>query len=101
MRGICEGVEHQLWTGDSHPACRGICTLRSSKPIPQCTAVRAAGGVVLREESEVQACWAGYFEWLYHAGPPAVEMNVRVLLSLLLILQLTVIHLCLWKHRLQ
>ena len=55
----------------------------------------------MTEESEVKARWAGYFEWLYHAGPPAVEMNVRVLLSLLLILQLTVIHLCLWKHRLQ
>ena len=32
VRGICEGVEHHLWTGDSRPADRGIHALRSSKP---------------------------------------------------------------------
>ena len=31
---ICEGVEHHLWSSDSHPAYKGICTFRSSKPIP-------------------------------------------------------------------
>ena len=62
VRGICEGVEHHLWSRDSRPAYRGICSLRSSKPIPQCTAVRAEGGRLLTEESEVKARWAGYFE---------------------------------------
>ena len=55
VRGICEGVEHHLWTGDSRPAYRGIHALRSSKPIPRCTAVRAEGGRLLTEESEVKA----------------------------------------------
>ena len=31
VRGICEGVLHQLWLSDSRPAYRGIRTLRSSK----------------------------------------------------------------------
>ena len=31
----------------------------------------------MREESEVKARWAGYFEWLYLADPPAVELDVR------------------------
>ena len=47
-----------LWSGDSHPAFRGICALCSSLPIPQCTAVRAEGGGLLIEESEVKARWA-------------------------------------------
>ena len=55
VRGICEGVEHHLWSSDSHPAYRGIRTLRSSKPIPRCTAVRVEGGGLLPEESEVKA----------------------------------------------
>ena len=77
MRGICEGVEHHVWSSDSHPAYRGTCALRSSKPIPRCTAVRAEGGGLLTEESEVKARWAGYFERLYQADPPAVELDVR------------------------
>ena len=77
MRGICEGVEHHLWTGDSRPTYRGIRALRSSKPIPRCPAVRAEGGRLLTEESEVKARWAGYFERLYQANPPAVELDVR------------------------
>ena len=28
-------------------------------------------------EREVKACWASYFEWLYQADPPAVEMDAR------------------------
>ena len=56
VRGICEGVEHHLWSSDSRPAYRGICALSSSKPIPRCTAVRAEGGGLLAEESEVKAC---------------------------------------------
>ena len=78
MRGICEGVEHHLWSSDSHPVYRGIHTLRSSKPIQSgCTAVRAEGGGLLTEESKVKARWAGYFERLYQAVPSAVELDVR------------------------
>jgi len=77
VRGICEGVEHHLWSSDSHPAYRGIRTLRSSKPIPRCTAVRVEGGRLLTEESRVKACWTGYFERLYQADLPAAELDVR------------------------
>ena len=77
VRGICEGEEHHLWSSDSRPAYRGICALRSFKPIPRCTAVRVEGGGLLTEESEVKARWGGYFEWLYQADPPAVELDVR------------------------
>ena len=77
MRGICEGVEHHLWSSDSRPAFRGIRALRSSRPVPRCTAVGAEGGGLLTEESEVKARWAGYFEWLYQADPPAVKLDVR------------------------
>ena len=72
-----EGVEHHLWSSDSRPAYRVICALRSSKPIPRCTAVRAEGGRLLTEESEVKAHWASYFEQLYQTDPPAVELDVR------------------------
>ena len=51
--------------------------MRSSKPIPQCTAVRVEGGGLLTEETEVKGSWAGYFERLYHADLPAVEWDVR------------------------
>ena len=65
---MCEeslrGVEHHLWSSDSHPAYKGIYALHSSKPIPRCTAVRAEGGRLLTEEIEVKARWAGYFERL-------------------------------------
>ena len=77
MRGICEGLEHHMWSSDSWPAYRGICTLHSSKPSPRCTTVRAEGGGLLTEESVVKARWGGYFERLYQADPPAVEFNVR------------------------
>ena len=77
MRGICEGAEHHLWSSDSRPAYRGIRTLQSSKPIPLCSAVRVKGGGLLTEESEVKAHWAGYFERLYQADPPAVELDVK------------------------
>ena len=51
--------------------------MRSSKPIPQCTIVRAEVGGLLTEESEVKARWAGYFEQLYQADPPNVKLDVR------------------------
>ena len=54
VRGIWEGVEHYLWSSDSHPAYRGICAFCSSKSIPQCTAVGAVGGGLLTEESYVR-----------------------------------------------
>ena len=55
VRGIREGVEHHLWSSYSRPAYRGIRAVRSSKPIPRCTAVGAEGGRLLTEESEVKA----------------------------------------------
>ena len=100
MRGICEGVEHHLWSSDSHPAYRGNHILCSFKPTPQCTADRAEGGGLLTEESEVKARWAGYFEGLYQADP-AVELDVRGVTILIVTLQSTVVHLRLWKHRLR
>ena len=77
VRGICEGVEHHLWSSDSRPAYRTICALHSTKPIPRCTAVRVEGGGFLTEESEVKSRCAGYFERLYQADAPAVELDVR------------------------
>ena len=67
VRGICEGVEHHLWSSDSRPAFREIHALRSSKPIPRCATVRAEGGGLVTEESKVKARWAGYFERLNQA----------------------------------
>ena len=82
---MCEESEYHLWSSDSRPAYRGIRTLHSSKPVPRCPAVRAEGdgflaegGGLLTEESEVKARWAGYFERLYQADPPAVGLDVRV-----------------------
>ena len=69
------GAEHHMWSSDSCPTYRGIRTLRSSKPIPQCTAVRVEGSGLLTEESEVKARWAGYFERRYQADPPAVDFR--------------------------
>ena len=31
----------------------------------------------MTEESEVKARWAGYFERLYQADPPAVELDIK------------------------
>ena len=59
-----EGVEHHLWSSDSRPAYREIHALRSSMSVPRCTEVRAEGGGLLTEESEVKARWTGYFERL-------------------------------------
>ncbi len=61
VRGICEGVEHHLWSIDSHPPYKGIHALHTSNPVAQCIAVRAEGGGLLMEESEVKARWASYF----------------------------------------
>jgi len=38
--------------------------------------VRAEGGGLLTEESEVKACQASYFEQLYQVDPAAVELDV-------------------------
>ena len=76
VRGIFEGVEHHLWSSDSRPVYRGIRALRSSKPVPWCIAVRAEGGGLLTEEYKMKAGWAGYFEGLYQADPPTVEVDV-------------------------
>ena len=50
--------------------------MHSSKPTPECAAVKAEGGRLLIEESEMKARWAGFFEWLHQADPPAVELDV-------------------------
>ena len=39
--------------------------------------MRAESGELLTEEFEVKAHWASYFEQLYQADPPAVELDVR------------------------
>ena len=54
MQGICEKVVYHLWSSDSRPAYRGISALRSSKPVPQCTAVGAEAGELLTEECELE-----------------------------------------------
>ena len=77
---MCEesvGVEHHLWSSDSHPAFRKIQALHSSKRVPRSTAVRVEGGGILTEELKVKAHWAGYFEQLYQANSPADELDVR------------------------
>ena len=51
--------------------------MHCSKPVPWCNAVRAEGGGLLTDSTEVKARWAGYFERLYQADPPAVELEVR------------------------
>ena len=51
--------------------------MHSSKPIPRCTAVRAEVVALLKEEFKVKDRWAGYFERLYQADPPSVELDVR------------------------
>ena len=90
VRGICERVEHHLWSSDSCPAYMVIRALRSSKSVPRCPAVRVEGGELLTEESKVEVHWAGYR--LTHQ---LSSLMPGVLLSLSLTLQSTVIHLCL------
>ena len=51
--------------------------MHSSKPVSWCTVFRVEGGGLLKEESDVKVHWAGYFERLYQADPPAVEFDVR------------------------
>ena len=93
-----KGVDHHLWLSDSRSAYKGICALRSSKPVPRCTAVRVESDRLLTQESEVKAHWAGYFERLIHQLSSWMS---EVLLSQLLTFQSTVIYLNLWKHRLR
>ena len=42
----------------------------------RCTTVKAEGGGLLAEESEMKACWAGHFEQLYQADPTVVDLDV-------------------------
>ena len=99
VRGICEGVEHHLWSSDSHPAYRGIRALHSSKTVPRCTAVRVEGGGLLTEESEAR--WASILSSHTRLIHQLLSWMSGVLQSILLTLQSTVIHLHLWKHRLR
>lgn len=75
VRGVCDRVEHHLWSSDSRPAYRGIRELRSSKSAPRSATIKAANGDLLTETSEVGARWAGYFERLYQADPPSSELH--------------------------
>ena len=54
------------------------------------------GVELLTEEFEVTGRWASYFERLYQAYPPAVEVDVRCVTIPIAALQSTVIHLRLW-----
>ena len=72
VRGICEGVAHHLWSSDSHHTYRGICALRSSKPIPRYTEVGTVVGGLLTEESEVKP-----------AGPVTLGGCTRIIHQLL------------------
>ena len=38
---------------------------------------QSGGWWALDRESEVKARWAGYFERLHQADPPAVELDIR------------------------
>ena len=77
MKDICERVQHHLWSSDPRPAYRGIRALRSRKPDPQRSAVKSASGELLSEGPEVLNRWAGYFEQLHKADPPARELVSR------------------------
>ena len=77
VRGICEGVEHHLWSSDSRPAYRGIRALRSSKPIPWCTVVRAEGGRLLTEESEVRPAGPGQKVFLTFCVTLTFDLDLR------------------------
>lgn len=76
FRGICEQVTHHLWSSDPRPAYRGIKALHTSKSVPQRVAVRAGDGTVLTDDTAVVAHWAGYFEQLVKADPPARMLDI-------------------------
>ena len=64
-----------MWSSDPRPAYKAIRELRSSKPAPQCTAVKSSDGILLTEEADIKTRWAEYFEQLYKVDPPAVRLN--------------------------
>ena len=101
VRGICEGVEHHLWSSDSRPAYRGIRTMHLCKPIPRCTADRMEGGGLLTEEYKVEARWPVTLSSCTKLIHQLSSWMSGVFQSLFLTLQSTVIHLRLWKHRLR
>ena len=76
MKGICEQVEHHLWSTDALLAYRGIQALRSVQSHPRCMSVKADTGEVLSEEDQVRARWADYFEQLYKADPPVHQTDI-------------------------
>ena len=75
VRGICEQVNHHLWTSDSRPAYKGIAALRSSTPKFRTVAIKASDGKDLTDDTETKNRWAEYFEQLLAAVPPARELN--------------------------
>ena len=73
VRGVCETVESHLWSIHSRQAYRKIRTVRSARPPPRCSTVKAADGTTLTGKSEIRARCAGYFERLYRVDPPGRE----------------------------
>ena len=56
----------------------------------------------MTEEFKVKARWAGYFERLYKADPPAVELDVRGVTFPVADPPINCgVHLRLWKRRLR
>ena len=63
--------------------------------------MRADGGGLFLEESEVKAHWAGYFEQLYQVDPPAVELDFMGVTDPFVDPSIPCESFGLWKHRLQ
>ena len=64
VRGVCESMESHLQSSDFRSAYRGIRNLRSSRPPPRYSTVKAAEATTLMGGSKIRARWAGYFEEL-------------------------------------
>ena len=76
-RGVCDTVESNLWSNVSRPVCRGIRTLRSSRPWPRCTTLKPVDGTAMTVVSEIRARWAGYFEELYLTDPTPSDREIQ------------------------
>ncbi|KAG2461690.1 IF44L protein, partial [Polypterus senegalus] len=76
VRGIHEQVTHHLWSSDPRSAYIGIKALRTSESVPLRVTVRAADGMLLTDDAAVVTHWAGYFEQLSKADPPARTLDI-------------------------
>lgn len=82
VQRLCKSVERHLATGASQAAYRAIRRIRNSASVVRCPAVKAADGEILTDESILRARWAGYFEELYKADPPSLEIRMDGVTSL-------------------